>query len=383
MLRRYALFLSVLLGTLWGCQAQENITEVRDGVTYVINPRHGSHQDQATAPLRFELEQVFGAEEEPRQALLFGIASVVTDDQGTVYVLDIGDNRLVAFNPDGSVRWQTGRQGQGPGEFQRPRGLAWDGDSTLYTANQGGSRIDAFDTNRDFLYSHLLVEHDLYSVRLRGFLPPRTLVLSQTASGHIGTEAILLEMGDPWEKKTEFMLDQSEGLRVLGNTSIGLDLNITDGELAFGNHHLYRLHFFDTLGTLKRVVSRDLPHLVRPGFWESMDGNSRSISTYSNVSAPLRLASGHWLSSAFWATNVPDPDEHLRLSRNGNAPDVENAYTLDLFDEEGKLLYSLTGEGSTPDIGQLAHVDAAGKLYTIVFDPYPQVRRYRIVLFLQ
>lgn len=110
MLRRYALFLSILLGTLWGCQAQENITEVRDGVTYVTNPRHGSHQDQATAPLRFELEQVFGAEEEPRQALLFGIASVVTDDQGTVYVLDTRDNRLVAFNPDGSVRWQTGRR---------------------------------------------------------------------------------------------------------------------------------------------------------------------------------------------------------------------------------------------------------------------------------
>jgi len=54
MLRRYTFFL--LLGMLWGCQNQDHLTEVRDGVTYVTNPLHGSHQDQATAPLRFELE---------------------------------------------------------------------------------------------------------------------------------------------------------------------------------------------------------------------------------------------------------------------------------------------------------------------------------------
>ena len=114
-----------------------------------------------------------------------------------------------------------------------------------------------------------------------------------------------------------------------------------------------------------------------------MDGSSRSISFYSVVSAPFRLTSGHWLSSAYWATNVPDPDEHLRLSTNGNAPNVVSAHTLDLFDEEGKLLYSLSGEGDMPDIGRLAHVDAAGKLYTIVYTPYPHVRRYRVVLDVQ
>ena len=43
----------------------------------------------------------------------------------------------------------------------------------------------------------------------------------------------------------------------------------------------------------------------------------------------------------------------------------------------------ISTEGDVPDIGRLAHVDAAGKLYTIVYTPYPQVRRYRVVLDVQ
>ena len=208
-------------------------------------------------------------------------------------------------------------------------------------------------------------------------------MLSRPAWGRVGAEVVLLEMGETWEKKTTFTLVQSEDLRIPKGTSVDLDVTVSDGEIAFGNSHIYTIHFFDALGNLTRVVSREMNALIPPGFWESMDGTRRSISTYSVVSAPFRLTSGHWLSSAYWATNVPDPDEHLRLAMNGNAPDIEHAHTLDLFDEEGELLYSLTGEGNTPDIGELAHVDADGKLYTIVEAPYPQVRRYRVVLDVQ
>lgn len=367
----------------WGCQNQDNdIIEVRDGVTYVTNPLRGSLQDRDAPPLRFELEQVFGAEEAPPEALLASITSVVTDSRGTVYALDRGDNRLIAFNPDGSLRGKIGRKGQGPGEFQNPRGLASDGDSTLYTANQGGTRIDAFNTEGEFLDSHLLEEHDLSFVRLSGFLPPNTLVLTSPAWGYVGVNVTGLAMGNPWEKTVEFMLDESDADPLPQMMNVGLSLNMFDGGLAFGNSHVYTIRFFDAQGALKRVVSRELNDLVRPGIWESMDGGV-TIRAYSTISAPLRLPGGHWIAMASWPTNVSDPDDYIRLSRSGNAPDVESAYSLDLFDEEGRLLYSLTGEGSDPDIGELAHVDADGKLYTIATDPYPQIRRYRVVLDLQ
>jgi hypothetical protein len=54
-------------------------------------------------------------------------------------------------------------------------------------------------------------------------------------------------------------------------------------------------------------------------------------------------------------------------------------HPLDLFDAEGRFLYSLVEDGAfTPSIGRPQLVGADGRLYTISDDPFPQIRRYRV-----
>lgn len=42
---------------------------------------------------------------------------------GSLYILDRGNHRVVALNPDGSFRTEFGREGEGPGEFRTPMSL--------------------------------------------------------------------------------------------------------------------------------------------------------------------------------------------------------------------------------------------------------------------
>ncbi|MFQ5571045.1 MAG: 6-bladed beta-propeller [Rhodothermales bacterium] len=370
-----------VLFTLLGLSAcnTPDVIEERDGVLYVNNPESGLWHDRNPTPLRFELEQSFGAEEEPAAALLSSIADVVTDDQGHVYVLDRRDNRLVSFHPDGSVRWSTGREGEGPGEFYRVRGLAWDGASTLYVANLGGNRIDRFDTNGTFLKSHMLAEYDLSSVHIESFLPPHSLVLDKFAAGFVGAEVVILDVGERWEKKMEFTIDRSEGLQIPPGVGVGIDIRATADGIVAGSSHTYELQYYDLSGTLQRVVSRNVDYLMPPGIVNRSSGSS--VGTYGSLGAPFRLATGHWLSRASWPTNVSDPDAQLQLQLAGNAPEVTFACSLDLFDPEGRFLLSLTWDNtSTPEIGRPVHVDTEGKLYTVLSSPHPQVRRYRVVI---
>ncbi|NBB86361.1 MAG: hypothetical protein GVY12_09135, partial [Bacteroidetes bacterium] len=95
----------------------------RDGIPYAINSATTVWTPN-DAPLQFEMEQTFGVADAPEEAMLAGTSSVVVDGEGVVYLLDRGNHRLVAFNPDGTVRWSQGREGEGPGEFQNAFGLA-------------------------------------------------------------------------------------------------------------------------------------------------------------------------------------------------------------------------------------------------------------------
>jgi hypothetical protein len=94
---------------------------------------------------------------------------------------------------------------------------------------------------------------------------------------------------------------------------------------------------------------------------------------------PLPLADGMMLATASWT----DPAEVERLRSLPEAPPFEDmmaAYRLsfDLFDAEGRYLTSLVR--SMADMGLPDEVDAHGNVYANVMDPFPHVRRYRVVI---
>ena len=382
-LRPWRIVVALVATTLAGCaagtdtadgeiRAWSGVIEERDGVVYVHNPSGGLWQDRDPAPVRFELEQVFGVDTEPADEIIGDTDphGVAVDGEGNVYVYDEGAGQLIAFAADGSVRWRTGRKGQGPGELDHPRGIAWDGDSSIWVANASLQRLDVWSTGGEFLATHSLADRGLPTGMLLGFLDPTTFAVEDgspqaLAGGELGIVDVAA-----WETLAQVDID-------VATTDLSLNrwvvsMAVTDGVVAVGDVDSYELHFFDRKGALIRVISRDFDRMVG----QVASGNTPVM--YSFLEPAVRLPTGHWLTVSLWV-DVEDADVDLtRRLAEGTLSDRPFRASVDVFDPEGRFLYAHGSDGPVPLIGQLQLVGPDGKLYTTASDPYPQVRRYRV-----
>jgi DNA-binding beta-propeller fold protein YncE len=77
---------------------------------------------------------------------------VVIDQAGNFYVSEYGENdRIQVFSPEGKWIREWGGHGYEPGEFLRPRALAFDEHDQLYVADSCNHRIQVFDTQGKLL----------------------------------------------------------------------------------------------------------------------------------------------------------------------------------------------------------------------------------------
>lgn len=71
---------------------------------------------------------------------------------GSVYVSDgYVNSRIVNFSPEGKFRFEWGRFGDGPGQFNIPHDLAVDGDGRVYVADRENDRVQAFEADGEFV----------------------------------------------------------------------------------------------------------------------------------------------------------------------------------------------------------------------------------------
>jgi DNA-binding beta-propeller fold protein YncE len=75
---------------------------------------------------------------------------------GLVYILDSGDDRIKVFDRSGKYVRTIGRRGQGPSDLLSPRVLAFDSDNNIIVADNYNRRIQTFDPGGNYLYSFRL-----------------------------------------------------------------------------------------------------------------------------------------------------------------------------------------------------------------------------------
>lgn len=76
---------------------------------------------------------------------LFQPANLALDDQGHLFVSDIGGNRVQIYDLDGKFIRSIGRQGVAPGLFARPKGIAADRDGHVYVVDAATQVVQIFD----------------------------------------------------------------------------------------------------------------------------------------------------------------------------------------------------------------------------------------------
>lgn len=348
----------------------------RDGVTYAINSATTLWTPDE-APLQFELEQTFGVADAPEEAMLAGISSVVVDSDGVVYLLDRGNHRLVAFNPDGSVRWSQGREGEGPGEFQNAFALVPGPADDLLVVNQSGQRWERWSYNGELLESHdaSRIEGGGFFLSPLGFYNDQ-LIASSSAMGEEPQRFMQVDLDALAVVDTLF--ERPLGFELPEFFGYGVSSRLEGDRLWVADATSYVLHEYTLDGQLVRQIERtDESGLLPPGVYAGDQG--ARMSSFSRLSTPLRLG-GHLLVHSYWPTNLTDPDAHVRRqAREQDVPEVTYDAALDLFATEGQLCGRIRYEDMREAaIGRPMAVGPDGKLYTTTSAPFPQVRRYAV-----
>ncbi len=353
----------------------EGTIEELGGAITVRNPASGLWDDAPVPPLRFEPDGMFGGPATQIEA----IAAAIVDVDSNVYIYDNHRHELVGMDPEGKVLWRTGGEGKGPDEFTGVRGATYDGDKTIYLVNQDGTRLDAWKTDGTLVGNIELAEFGIGRSFMGGFLPPNRVALLADDVFNSATNAyIIVELGDEPRIAHEFQIGTDPPMPIPPGLVLQLSHYFYGDRILVGTWERYLLREYNDAGKLQRRVIRPVEYLRRPGF--AARGAQFAAISFGGLGAPIVLSTGHWIVVASWPTNVDDPNAYVELPPQ-QRPAIEWSSSIDLFDPEGRFLYSLETPGNPmPTIGRPWTVDTEGRLYTVITQPFPQVRRYRVAI---
>jgi len=367
-------------------------TEEVDGVVRVANPAYPLWGTSAEGEprLSFELKQVFGVDREPADAILGDQHElyVDVDPDGSVYVLDGQADQLVAFAPDGRVRWRAGHTGEGPGEFREPAGIGVSAAGSLVVLNHSRTRLDTWSVDGSFVSSIRISEPPLSAIGLpltfiSGFLDSNRLVFFAGIRGGTGSRVAVLDMAVPAVSQ-EFEWNQLPDFEMPRNVSSEAPVRAARGMIFVGSGAGYQFRVYSDNGAVLRHVTREVDYPVRSGFVD--DDRGQGVAGFGEVLAPMPLDANYLLVCVSWVRNVEDPDalagQRIQALREGRfSIPPGHASSFDLYDRQGRLLYSIVEEGFRwPTTGEPQFIGPDDRLYTIAGDPFPQIRRYRVAV---
>ncbi|MCH7781640.1 NHL repeat-containing protein, partial [candidate division KSB1 bacterium] len=260
----FTIALAVLIA--FSCSKTETTytVETIDGVRYVHNtaPLWG---DETKIEIEF-VQKIGDIDAVDENFQFYNPFEVVRDNEGFIYLMDSGNNRIQKFDSDGKFVQTIGRKGQGPVEFEFPMSLNIDKDSNLVINDMGNNRAQVISKDGKYIDFVNLAGTPFYLrvLKSNNFVTQSTSSLLQIFDrDEKDWKPKLLTLLDPEGKFIKrfvelknFEESQSNIVNQSGNTmtfEIDNDDNIYV-EFWFQN----RIDVYTPEGSLKTVISRDL-----------------------------------------------------------------------------------------------------------------------------
>jgi len=320
-----------------------------DGVEVTENTGRSVYGAHFGEMLQLRETLVLGGEEGPEEELFSMRPQVAVDDDLNIYTLDSKARLLRKYDSQGKLLWQTGREGQGPGEFMAPSAIALSDKGGIHVLDQYIA-IQEFDTDGIFQRITHLARRcwDL------DILPDGRLFLNLFLEGKQGVSSFLYTSeGRPLEPFTEdYVYGPQEYFQGTGGFGPDKARRCLDGSIYFSLPDRYEIREYTLSGRLERVIRRSLT--LEP-FGFRQQGSQRNIHI-KDRSGPCFL----WRDGML--INV------MTRSRGGK---VLREWRMDFFDRDGRFLGSYT----LPDYRFLKAVDREGNLYFVESLPYPRLIR--------
>ncbi len=313
-----------------------------------------------------------GKESGDENYTFFSIRSIAVDQSLNIYVLDFRNYQILKFDKDGKFLWKAGREGQGPGEFQRPNYMS---------VNQLDS-VAILDNYRilsifDLLGNFQRVVKFQKNIRSCIILPDGRFFVNISVRGKPGIVAEYYSREGSFINT--FPNSYHYGPELLPNFGAGIG-----GEFSFQGNKIYlsppdqyEIHEYDLEGKPLRIIKRDMklkpPNIIQ---------RDRGVSTGpSDKSGPCFVIKNDLIVNRVTIYKFKNKKEADRVIMGRTIKGVFNQVdsvkrSLDFFNMEGKFLGSMD---ITDDIS-FNTVDHDGNFYFVQRSPFPRISRRRLVI---
>ena len=332
----------------------EGKTYQDQGVTIVENRGPGLWGDEAGDKVQFVEDLSIGVEEGEDHLMFNRYVSIAIDPGLNIYILDRQNQRLLKFDRYGNFIWQTGKKGQGPGEFQYPHDVVFTPSEDI--AIRDGSMVHFFTVDGNYMNT----------VKLKGsflsleVLPDGRFLLNTWVRGQLGVAAEYHSRQGRIIRR--FPIDYRYGPKLPGGAvSYGGEFNVFDNKLYLSLPGTYEIREYDLDGNILRKIRRDFE--IKP---PNITFKARGwLAGPSDVSGPCFLTQDKML------VNLLNIVEIL------SEEDYEAQKFLDFFNNKGQFL----GTYPMPEDQSLLAVDSEDFFYFVQRNPYPKVSRMKMILY--
>lgn len=213
---------------------------------------------------------ILGMLDGPEELVFGDIVDIDVDGTGNIFVLDRQLLEIRWFSPDGRYVDRAGGEGEGPGEFHAPRGLAVDSDGRVHVLDVRNARISMYDI-ADEGFVHLadtpgIRGYDLCILKDRRYvlLPHEGRVVHQL--GDDGTVVRSFAPLEPLDPETERGIPAADAARVRWSSNLGaLHCDGESGTILLLSERLPVVRAFSANGDLLWRATLDDYHRVH---WE-------------------------------------------------------------------------------------------------------------------